>query len=456
METMLLHHQIRKAENDLWLYLAQKVKPWHPGKIKWWQPEGNEECICLSNRVCVNEPSKETTWTKPLASKSFCINYTEYQKATIKEESDTKEWMDWSDEPSVNGPFSNDLDNFNNITIQYIGTDASLAELHTELLINAILKPLDTFIFKYRTQDTSTAEEKVPTEYHKYLDIFKEEVECFPESRPWDHAIETKPRFEPRVFKSYNLTLEEHIQAMMNDTLKDEIEEGFCIIYIDDILMYAKNKEDLKHFTKCILKSLQKADLYLKPLKCKFCKMKIEYLGLIIEEGKMMMDPTKLNRICDWPIPKNVKQVRSFLGFRNFYWHFIWKFSKLTQSMNKLLQKDQPFFWDDTTQQAFDKMKKYFTKEPVLIMLDQTQPFQIECDALKYASGTVLMQLDVNGDWHPCAFISQTFSPTEQNYEIYDHELLSVIWALQEWQHYIQGSPHETTIYSDHKNLTYF
>ena len=154
---------------------------WQTGKIKWWQPEGNEECICPSNGVCVNEPSKETTWTKPLVSKSSCANYTEYQKATIKEESDT---MDWSDEPSVNGPFSNDLDNFNDITIQYIDTDTSLAELHIELLINTILKPLDAFIFKYRTQDTSTAEEKVPTEYHEYLDIFKEEVEHFPESRP--------------------------------------------------------------------------------------------------------------------------------------------------------------------------------------------------------------------------------------------------------------------------------
>ena len=101
--------------------------------------------------------------------------------------------------------------------------------------------------------------------------------------------------------------------------------------------------------------------------------------------------------------------------------------------MNKLLQKDQPFIWDDAAQKAFDKMKKCFTEEPVLMMPDQTQPFQIKCDASKYASGTVLMQLDINGDRHPCAFILQTFSPTEQNYEIYDRKLLLVIRALQEW-----------------------
>ena len=161
-------------------------------------------------------------------------------------------------------------------------------------------------------------------------------------------------------------------QAMMNNTLKDKIEEGFCIIYIDDILIFAKNKEDLECFTKCVLKSLQKADLYLKPSKCEFCKTKIKYLGLIIEEGKMMMDPTKLNGIHDWPIPKSIKQVCSFLGFRNFYQRFIQKFSELAQPMNKLLQKDQPFIWDDATQQAFNEMKKHFTEEPVLMMPDQT------------------------------------------------------------------------------------
>ena len=95
-------------------------------------------------------------------------------------------------------------------------------------------------------------------------------------------------------------------------------------------------------------------------------------------------------------------------------------------------------------------------EEPVLAMLDHTKPFQIECDALKYMSGAVLMQLDSNGDRHPCAFILKTFSPTERNYKIYDWELLAIIQALEEWRHYIQGSPHTTVIFSDHKNLTYY
>ena len=107
-------------------------------------------------------------------------------------------------------------------------------------------------------------------------------------------------------------------------------------------------------------------------------------------------------------------------------------------------------------QQAFDNLKTWFTSEPVLMMPDQTKPFQIKCDTSKYASGAVLTQLDSNGDRHLCVFISKMFSPTERNYEIYDQELLAIIQALEEWRHYIQGSPHTTVIFSDHKNLTYF
>ena len=95
-------------------------------------------------------------------------------------------------------------------------------------------------------------------------------------------------------------------------------------------------------------------------------------------------------------------------------------------------------------------------EEPVLLLPDQTRPFQIESDASKYASGAVLMQTDINGDRHPCAYMSKSFSPAERNYEVYDRELLGIIRALQDWRHYIQGSPHETIVYSDHKNLTYF
>ena len=168
------------------------------------------------------------------------------------------------------------------------------------------------------------------------------------------------------------------------------------------------------------------------------------------------MDPGKLKGIQDWPAPTTVKQVREFLGFENFYRRFIQGFSEIARPLNKLLKKDRKFKWTTECQQAFDDLKTRFTSEPVLMMPDQTKPFQIECDASKYASGAVLTQLDSNGDRHPCAFISKMFSPTERNYKIYDWELLAIIRALKEWRHYIQGASHTTVIFSNHKNLTYF
>ena len=168
------------------------------------------------------------------------------------------------------------------------------------------------------------------------------------------------------------------------------------------------------------------------------------------------MDPGKLKGIQDWSAPTTVKQVQGFLRFGNFYRCFIRGFSEIARPLNELLKKDRKFEWTTECQQAFDDLKTRFTSEPVLIMPDQTKPFQIECDASKYASGAVLTQLDSNRDRHPCVFISKTFSPAERNYEIYNRELLAIIRALEEWRHYIQGSPHTMIIFSDHKNLMYF
>jgi len=222
-------------------------------------------------------------------------------------------------------------------------------------------------------------------------------------------------------------------QSMMDHIFKDEIHHKWVIVYMDNILIFSKTKEDLKRITKIVLKKLCDNDLYLKPAKCEFEKTRIKYLGMILEEGKVSMDPTKLKGIKDWPKPTTVKQTRSFLGFGNFYRRFIRKYSDVAQPMNELLQKDRQFKWTPEAQKAFDELKKRFTEEPVLIMPDASKPFQIECDTSKYASGAVLTQMDINGDRHPCAFISKTFSLTERNYEIYDRELFSVIRALTEW-----------------------
>jgi RNase H-like domain found in reverse transcriptase/Reverse transcriptase (RNA-dependent DNA polymerase) len=225
---------------------------------------------------------------------------------------------------------------------------------------------------------------------------------------------------------------------------------------MDNILIFANTKEELERITKLVLEKLWEHNLFLKAKKCEFCQTRIEYLGMIIEEGKISMDAVKLGGIREWPVPTTLKQTRSFLGFGNFYWKFISHYSELAQPLNNLTKKDKKFEWTTECQKAFDIMKKQFIEELVLLMPNQSKPFQIESDASKVATGAVLTQLNSNGDRHPVAFLSKTFSETERKYEIYDRELLGIIQALKEWRHYIPGSRHTTIVYSDHKNLTYF
>ena len=178
----------------------------------------------------------------------------------------------------------------------------------------------------------------------------------------------------------------------MDSIFADLIEKGYVIIYMDNILIFTKTKDLLKEYTRLVLHQLQEHNLYLKPKKCEFEKEKIEYLGMIVQQGKISMDPVKLRGIWDWPILTSVKQVRSFLGFGNFYRQFIQKFADLTQPLNDLLKKDTKFEWTQECQDSFDTLKKRFTEEPVLMMPNQSKPFQIEANTSKFATGAVLTQ----------------------------------------------------------------
>ena len=273
----------------------------------------------------------------------------------------------------------------------------------------------------------------------------------------WKAAFNTKyGLYEPLVMFFGLCNSPATFQSMMDHLFIIPLGKGYIIIYMDDILIFAATKEELRERTKEVLKILQDNDLYLKPEKCEFYQTKVKYLGFFIEEGKISMDPAKVRGISEWPVPRTLKQLRSFLGFGNFYRKFIRGYANLARPLNDLLKKNITFAWNPEAQKAFDLLKKRFTEEPVLMMPDMDRPFQIESDASKHASGAVLSQTDHEGKRHPVAFISKSFTPAERNYEIYDRELLAIIRALEEWRHYVAGSAHTTIVLSDHKNLTYY
>ena len=205
-------------------------------------------------------------------------------------------------------------------------------------------------------------------------------------------------------------------QKMMGEIFKDKIHEAWVIIYMDDILVFTKDlhgKLGNIMLTRRILWKLKDNDLYLKPEKCLFWATQVDYLGFILSENRIEMDPVKLKGIEEWTTPTSIKQVWSFLGFGNYYRKFIKDYGNLTQPLNELLKKDKKFIWTDKAQQAFETLKGIFQAVPVLQLPDPYKPFMVEYDTSKYASGAVLQQQDSNGDWHPCAYLSKLFSDTE-------------------------------------------
>ncbi|TFY53349.1 hypothetical protein EVG20_g10153 [Dentipellis fragilis] len=170
-------------------------------------------------------------------------------------------------------------------------------------------------------------------------------------------------------------------QAMMNALFKDLIDKGHVIIYMDDILIFTKTLEEHRRITKLVLQRLRDNDLFLMPEKCTFEQASVEYLGLIVSQGELHMDPIKVDGVLAWPIPTTVKQVQAFLGFGNLYCHFIRNFSKIAKPLFDLTKKEHPWNWTTDCQQAFDALKSSFTTSPVLMMPDYTAPFCIECDA---------------------------------------------------------------------------
>ena len=168
------------------------------------------------------------------------------------------------------------------------------------------------------------------------------------------------------------------------------------------------------------------------------------------------MDPAKVTGVANWPTPTTVKQVRSFLGFCNFYQPFIFQFAHIARPLNQLTKKDIPWVWQEPQQEAFETLRKRITTEPVLMQPNLEKQFEVEVDASGYAIGAVLLQKDKKGKRHPVAYFSATLTETERNYDIYSLELYAIVWALRHWRSYLAGSPHNIVIHSDHANLQYW
>ncbi|KAG0157774.1 hypothetical protein PDIDSM_4959 [Penicillium digitatum] len=244
-------------------------------------------------------------------------------------------------------------------------------------------------------------------------------------------------------------------QRFINDTLREYL-DCFCTAYLDDILIYSRTRaEHIEHVRK-VLQRLREAGLFAKLSKCEFCVSETKFLGIIIGEDGIRMDPDKIETIVNWKTPTCLTDVQAFIGFGNFYRRFIRDFSKVIAPLVRLTKKDVRFEWTPVCQLSFEALKKAFTSAPVLKAFDWSKEIVLETDASDFVSAGVLSQYDDAGILHPIAFFSKKHSAAECNYEIYDKELLAIIRCFEEWRPELEGTPSPVKVITDHRNLEYF
>ncbi|GJR56010.1 putative nucleotidyltransferase, ribonuclease H [Tanacetum coccineum] len=207
---------------------------------------------------------------------------------------------------------------------------------------------------------------------------------------------------------------------LMNRVCKPYLDK-FVIVFIDDILIYSKDKKEHEEHLKAILELLKKEELYAKFSKCEFWIPKVQFLGHVIDCQGIHVDPAKIESIKDWASPKTPTEIRQFLGLAGYYRRFIEGFSKIAKPMTKLTQKKVAFEWG-------------------------AENFIVYCDASHKGLGAVLMQNE-----KVIAYASRQLKIHEKNYTTHDLELGAVVFALKIWRHYLYGT--KCTVFIDHKSL---
>jgi hypothetical protein len=168
--------------------------------------------------------------------------------------------------------------------------------------------------------------------------------------------------------------------------------DKFVIVFIDDILIYSKHKEEHAKHLRIALQILREHQLYAKFSKCEFWLDRVEFLGHVFSKEGIAVNPSKVASVLEWESPKNVKQIRGFLGMAGYYRRFIEGFSKIAGPMTKLLRKSTPFVWSEECESSFQTLKEKLTTVPVLAVPVTGKDYTVYCDASKNGLGYVLMQ----------------------------------------------------------------
>ena len=234
---------------------------------------------------------------------------------------------------------------------------------------------------------------------------------------------------------------------LMNHVFRPYVDQ-FVVVFIDDILVYSKNQEDHDAHLWVVLETLRKEQLYEKLSKCEFWPGEVSFLGHIVSEEGIRVDPKKIEVIIEWKPQRNVPEVRSFLGLAGYYRRFVKGFLMTVAPMTRLVQKNVRFEWSEKCQASFEKLKAFLTEASVLTQPTYGKEYVIFSDASLNGLGCVIMQ-----EGKVVAYTSRQLKPYEKNYPTHDLDLATIVFALKIRRHYLYGE--KCFIYTDHKSLKY-
>ena len=240
-------------------------------------------------------------------------------------------------------------------------------------------------------------------------------------------------------------------QRLMESCLGD-MHLKWVIIYLDDIIIFSKTPKEHIQRLRGVFQKLHEVGLKLKPKKCEFFKTRISYLGHIVSRSGIECDPKKIEAIKNWKRPTTVHDVRSFLGFTNYYRRFIHKYAQI--SGENATKKHKKVEWDEKCDKAFIALKKQCCNPPILSYADYGKPFKLHTDASGLELGAILYQTQEDGTDRVIAYANRTLSKSEKNYPAYKLEFLALKWSVCDRFHEcLYGGRFE--VFTDNNPLTY-
>ena len=278
------------------------------------------------------------------------------------------------------------------------------------------------------------------------------QVEMYPPDRPKTAFITQFGLYEWKVLPMGLSNAPGTFQRVM-DLLMTGLSWESVLVYLDDLIIFAKDYDEHYRRLEQVLKRLKDANLKLSPKKCHFLKARILYLGHVIENGKIFPDPEKTRLIDTYPVPKNLKDVRAYVSLLSYYRKYIKNFAQIAKPLTSLLEKNAKFVWTTECQNAFDTLKAALSERTQLTLPDFTKPFILACDASAISIGAVLSQKGDDDKEYPIAFASKVLSKTERNWSVTEREAYAIVWAVNYFRSFLLGQKFK--LYSDHRPLVW-